>query len=70
MAAGTIRKLFREFHRESRLRPMRLGDGGGEAVRPLSLTAAPQKSITIKDLISQVPHEQRIAASDHAPSLS
>jgi hypothetical protein len=70
MAAVSFRKLFRELHRDLRLRPLRLGETVDEDVRPLALTAPLQKLITIKDLISQVPHEQSIAPSDHAPSLS
>jgi hypothetical protein len=70
MAAVNVRKLFRESHRDLRLRPLRLGDGVGESVRPLSLTAPLQKLITIKDLISQGSHEEKFAASHHAPSLS
>jgi hypothetical protein len=70
MAAISVRKLFREFHRDARLRPLRFGETVDEEVRPLALTAPLQKLITIKDLISQTPHEESIAASDHAPSLS
>jgi hypothetical protein len=70
MAALNFRKLFRESHRDLRLRPMRFGETVDEAVRPLALTAPLQKLITIKDLISRIPHEESIAASDHAPSLS
>ena len=65
-----FRKLFRETHRDLRLRPLRLGESVDERVRPLALTAPLQKIITIKDLISQTPHEQSFVASDHAPSLS
>jgi hypothetical protein len=70
MPAVNVRKLFRESHRDLRLRPMRFGQSVAEEVRPLSLTAPLQKLITIKDLISHIPHEQRFASSDHAPSLS
>jgi hypothetical protein len=70
MPAVNVRKLFRELHRDLRLRPLRLGVSVDEEVRPLSLTAPLQKLITIKDFISQTPHEESIAASDHAPSLS
>jgi hypothetical protein len=70
MPAVNIRKLFRESHREFRLRPLRFGETVDEEVRPLSLTAPLQKLITIKDLISQAPHEQSIIAPRHAPSLS
>jgi hypothetical protein len=70
MPAVNVRKLFRESHRDLRLRPLRLGQTMDEEVRPLSLTAPLQKLITIKDLISQTPHEERILSSQHAPSLS
>jgi hypothetical protein len=70
MAAVNVRKLFRESHRDLRLRPLRFGETLDEEVRPLSLTAPLQKLITIKDLISQKPHEERIALAHHAPSLS
>jgi hypothetical protein len=70
MAALNVRKLFRESHRELRLRPLRFGETVDEQVRPLSLTAPLQKLITIKDLISKTPHEERISLAQHAPALS
>jgi hypothetical protein len=70
MHAMNARKLFREFHRDPRLRPLRFGETVDEEVRPLSLTAPLQKFITIKDLISRTPHEQSIVDPRHAPSLS
>jgi hypothetical protein len=70
MAAVSFRKLFRELHRDLRLRPLRFGQSVDEDVRPLALTAPLQKLITIKEIISKVPHEQSIASPDHASSLS
>ena len=70
MPAVNVRKLFRESHRDLRLRPLRLGETVDEEVRPLSLTAPLQKIITIKDLISQTPHEEPIVGPRHAPSFS
>jgi hypothetical protein len=56
--------MFRETHRELRLRPILSGRDCQEVVRPLSLTAPLQKIINIKDAISQRPHEDRT----HFPS--
>jgi hypothetical protein len=70
MADVRVRKLFRESHRENRLRPLRLGESFDESVRPLSLTLTLQKLISIKDFTARIPHEKSIALPHHAPSLS
>jgi hypothetical protein len=55
-------KLFRESHREIRLRPFRPGLNEAEEVRPLSLTVALEKIINVKDSVAQHLHEERIAS--------
>jgi hypothetical protein len=62
--------MFRVMHREARLRPLLSGREPQEDVRPLSLTAPLQKIINIKDVISQVVHEEPSVIPRHAPSLS
>ena len=47
--SGSYRKLFRESHRELRLKPWQPGHDGTFEVRPLSLTPHPSKIIRIKD---------------------
>ncbi len=70
MPAATLKKLFRQSHRESRLRFLRPGLMSEEEVRPLSLTAPMRSFITVRDFISQTPHEQSFAFAHHAPSVS
>lgn len=69
MSAGSVR-IFRVMHRDARLGPHLSGREPQEEVRPLSLTAPLQKIINIKDVISQVAHEEPTVLAGHAPSLS
>jgi len=63
--------MFRETHREARLRPELAGRDGSVAVRPLSLTVRLQKIINIKDANSQGAHEESpISIAEHAPAFS
>jgi hypothetical protein len=68
MSAASVR-MFRETHREVRLRPLLSGREPQQDVRPLSLTQPAQKIINIKDAISQVAHEQSTAIPRHTPPL-
>jgi hypothetical protein len=61
--SASIKKLFRESHRNVRLRPMRPGHCDAEEVRPLSLTPALEKIINIKDTVVPTLHEDRIIAA-------
>jgi hypothetical protein len=47
--SGSYRKLFRESHREPRLKQWQPGHDTTVEVRPLSLTPAAPKFIRIKD---------------------
>ena len=47
--SGSYRKLFRESHRDLRLRPWQPGSDTRFEVRPLSLTPASSKIMRIKD---------------------
>lgn len=47
--SGSYRKLFRESHRELRLKQWQPGHDTSFEVRPLSLTPADSKIIRIKD---------------------
>lgn len=69
MSASNFR-MFRETHREERLRPLLSGRDAEVAVRPLSLTVRLQKIINIKDVISQGAHEEPDFVPEHAPSFS
>jgi hypothetical protein len=62
--------MFRETHREQRLRPLLAGRDAQVAVRPLSLTVRLQKIINIKDVISQGAHDESAIIPEHAPSFS
>lgn len=48
-SVGIMRKIFREAHREPRLKPQ-LGHDTSFEVRPLSLTPASSKFIRVKDV--------------------
>lgn len=47
--AGSYRKLFRESHRELRLKQFQPGHDTSFEVRPLSLTPATSRIMRIKD---------------------
>ena len=68
MTVGYFR-MFRETHREVRLRPV-LAGREGQDVRALSLTRSLQKFISIKDAKPRISHEQPTFIPGHASSLS
>ncbi len=47
--SASFKKFFRESHRETRLRHMRLGENWHHEVRSLRLTPKPVKVLNIKD---------------------
>src|SRR5688572_9878153 len=55
--SGSYRKLFRESHRELRLKQWQPGHDTTFEVRPLSLTPAPVKLMRIKDTSDK--HERK-----------
>lgn len=56
--SGSYRKLFRESHRELRLKQWQPGHDSTYEVRHLSLTPLSSKIIRIKDTLDK-PHERK-----------
>ena len=57
--SASSRKLFREYHRELRLKQFQPGNDTTFEVRPLSLTPSQSKIINIKDSNSQKSNESK-----------